>query len=133
MPSPRKRTKPVACLWLPATPLLRSAPERGVASSSSGAAADEMAAASTIKVHPLALFFPSLPGLSASLCKSPATQSQAVVKTVDMEDSMATFAIETASYALNEYAIEKDMANYIKREFDKAYRCACWLEASHPM
>ena len=49
--------------------------------------------------------------------------SQAVVKTVDMSDEMEKDAIEIATFALNEHQIESHMANHIKREFDKKYRC----------
>ena len=31
-------------------------------------------------------------------------------------------AIELATFALNEYTVESQMANHIKREFDKKYR-----------
>ena len=45
------------------------------------------------------------------------------MKTVDMEEAMEKDAIEVASYALNEFNVESQMANHIKREFDKKYRC----------
>ena len=45
------------------------------------------------------------------------------MKTVDMEAAMEQDAIEVATYALNEFVVEKEMANYIKKEFDKKYRC----------
>ena len=45
------------------------------------------------------------------------------IKTVDMSEEMSEFAIETATFALGEYNIESQMANHIKREFDKKYRC----------
>ena len=51
------------------------------------------------------------------------SKNQAVVKTVDMEPAMEQDAIEVATYALNEFVVEKEMANYIKKEFDKKYRC----------
>ena len=40
-----------------------------------------------------------------------------------MEPAMEQDAIEVATYALNEFVVEKEMANYIKKEFDKKYRC----------
>ena len=40
-----------------------------------------------------------------------------------MEEAMEKDAIEVASYALNEFNVESQMANHIKREFDKKYRC----------
>lgn len=45
------------------------------------------------------------------------------IKTVDMSEEMTEFALETASFALAEYNIEASMANHIKREFEKKYRC----------
>ena len=44
------------------------------------------------------------------------------MKTVDMEEEMEKVAIETATFALNEFTVEKEMANHIKKEFDKKYR-----------
>ena len=41
-----------------------------------------------------------------------------------MQSDMEAHAIDCASFALNEYMQEKEMANYIKKEFDKAYRYA---------
>jgi hypothetical protein len=63
------------------------------------------------------------------------------VKTVDMEEAMEKDAIELATFALNEYTVESQMANHIKREFDKKYRYVasrwarqgrvhCWLSGS---
>ena len=43
------------------------------------------------------------------------------MKTVDMEEAMEKDAIEVASYALNEFNVESQMANHIKKEFDKKY------------
>ena len=45
------------------------------------------------------------------------------MKTVDMSDEMEKDAIEVATFALFEFMQEKDMANHIKKEFDKKYRC----------
>lgn len=45
------------------------------------------------------------------------------MKTVDMADDMEKVAIETATYALNEYNTEKEMASHVKKEFDKQFRC----------
>ena len=41
-----------------------------------------------------------------------------------MADEMEKDAIETATFAINEFLTEKDMANHIKKEFDKKYRSA---------
>ena len=40
-----------------------------------------------------------------------------------MSDEMEKDAIDVASYALNEFMQESLMANHIKKEFDKKYRC----------
>ena len=40
---------------------------------------------------------------------------QAVVKTVDMEEAMEKDAIDTATQALNEFTVESQMANFIKK------------------
>ena len=45
------------------------------------------------------------------------------MKTVDMDEQMEKDAIEVATFALNEHLEEKLMANHIKKEFDKKYRC----------
>ena len=54
-------------------------------------------------------------------CGSPGDWSQAVVKTVDMSEDMEKDAIDMSTYAINEFTVEKEMANYIKKEFDKKY------------
>mmetsp|Transcript_8375 Transcript_8375/g.21623 ORF Transcript_8375/g.21623 Transcript_8375/m.21623 type:complete len:92 (-) Transcript_8375:418-693(-) len=46
---------------------------------------------------------------------------KAIVKTVDMAEDMQTDAIEIAQEAIVSYIVEKDMANFIKKEFDKKY------------
>lgn len=46
---------------------------------------------------------------------------RAVVKNVDMSDEMQTDAIDIATQALDRFNIEKDIAAYIKKEFDKKY------------
>ena len=47
-----------------------------------------------------------------------------------MEEAMEKDCIEIATYALYEFQIEKDMANHIKKELDKKYRCAGPLRAA---
>ncbi|EAX94585.1 Dynein light chain 1, cytoplasmic, putative [Trichomonas vaginalis G3] len=49
------------------------------------------------------------------------TDKRAVVKNVDMSDEMQQKAIDTAIQALDSFNIEKDIASYIKKEFDKTY------------
>jgi len=44
---------------------------------------------------------------------------EALVKAVDMNEDMQQEAIEVAQEAMSQYNIEKDIAQYIKREFDK--------------
>jgi hypothetical protein len=40
-----------------------------------------------------------------------------------MNEEMEKLAIEVASFALNEFHVESQMAAHIKKEFDKTYRC----------
>ena len=47
--------------------------------------------------------------------------AQAVVKTVDMTEEMEKDCIEAATQAMQEFSLEKDMAAFIKKEFDKKY------------
>ena len=65
---------------------------------------------------------PRSPGRNHPSLSRPPWLLQAVVKTVDMEEAMEKDAIELATFALNEYTVESQMANHIKREFDKKYR-----------
>ncbi|CAI2725561.1 unnamed protein product [Schistosoma spindalis] len=46
---------------------------------------------------------------------------KAVVKNADMSDDMQQCAVDTAAQAMIEYNIEKDIAAYIKKHFDKNY------------
>jgi len=46
-------------------------------------------------------------------------QRRAVVKNADMSDEMQQEAVDCATAALGKYGIEKDVAAYIKKEFDK--------------
>lgn len=48
-------------------------------------------------------------------------QRKAVIKNADMSDTMQQDAVDVASKALSEYNIEKDVACYIKKEFDKKH------------
>ncbi|KDE05322.1 dynein light chain 1, cytoplasmic [Microbotryum lychnidis-dioicae p1A1 Lamole] len=49
------------------------------------------------------------------------TPTQATIKSADMADEMQKVAIQTAIDALEKHEIEKDIAAYIKRDFDKRY------------
>lgn len=46
---------------------------------------------------------------------------KAVIKNADMSNQMQDEAIKTAVTALEKFNIEKDIAAYIKKEFDKKY------------
>eukprot|EP01107_Rhizomastix_libera_P013374 TRINITY_DN3633_c0_g2_i1.p1 TRINITY_DN3633_c0_g2~~TRINITY_DN3633_c0_g2_i1.p1 ORF type:complete len:130 (+),score=15.92 TRINITY_DN3633_c0_g2_i1:1-390(+) len=46
---------------------------------------------------------------------------KAVIKNADMSEEMQADAIECATQAMEKYNIEKDIAAFIKKEFDKKY------------
>lgn len=49
------------------------------------------------------------------------SDKKAVIKNADMSNPMQDEAIKTAVTALEKFNIEKDIAAYIKKEFDKKY------------
>eukprot|EP00657_Telonema_sp_P-1_P011980 TRINITY_DN795_c0_g2_i4.p2 TRINITY_DN795_c0_g2~~TRINITY_DN795_c0_g2_i4.p2 ORF type:complete len:102 (-),score=53.65 TRINITY_DN795_c0_g2_i4:52-357(-) len=49
------------------------------------------------------------------------SERKAVIKNADMTDDMQQDAVDCAMHALDKYNIEKDIAAYIKKEFDKKY------------
>jgi len=49
------------------------------------------------------------------------TDRKAVIKNADMSEDMQQDAVDCATQALEKYNIEKDIAAYIKKEFDKKY------------
>lgn len=49
------------------------------------------------------------------------SDKKAVIKNADMTSPMQDDAIRTALLALEKFNIEKDIAAYIKKEFDKKY------------
>ncbi|KAH8309674.1 dynein light chain 1, cytoplasmic-like [Drosophila kikkawai] len=49
------------------------------------------------------------------------SDSEAVIKSADMSEEMQKNAIDCTTQALDKYSIEKDIAKYIKTEFDKKY------------
>lgn len=49
------------------------------------------------------------------------TERKAVIKNADMSEDMQQDAVDCATQALEKYNIEKDIAAYIKKEFDKKY------------
>ncbi|KAI7798331.1 hypothetical protein IRJ41_025215 [Triplophysa rosa] len=59
--------------------------------------------------------------LSLHLCRANMSDRKAVIKNADMSEEMQQDAVECATQALEKYNIEKDIAAYIKKEFDKKY------------
>lgn len=49
------------------------------------------------------------------------SERKAVIKNADMSEDMQQDAVDCATTALEKYNIEKDIAAYIKKEFDKKY------------
>ncbi|KAL4224324.1 Dynein light chain 2 [Mactra antiquata] len=49
------------------------------------------------------------------------SERKAVIKNADMSEEMQQDAVECSTQALEKYNIEKDIAAYIKKEFDKKY------------
>ena len=47
--------------------------------------------------------------------------TEPVIKTSDMSEEMQKDVLSIAAEALKKYAIEKDIAEYIKKEFDRKY------------
>ena len=45
--------------------------------------------------------------------------TKAVIKNVDMTEELQKEAIDCATQAIQKYNVEKDIASYIKKEFDK--------------
>ncbi|KAF2450798.1 hypothetical protein P171DRAFT_146665 [Karstenula rhodostoma CBS 690.94] len=45
-------------------------------------------------------------------------KQEAQIKSADMSDEMQQEAIEVAQSAMDQFSIEKDIAQYIKKEFD---------------
>ncbi|XP_015237611.1 dynein, light chain, LC8-type 2b isoform X1 [Cyprinodon tularosa] len=58
-------------------------------------------------------------------CKIPQegimSDKKAVIKNADMSDEMQQDAVDCAMQAMEKYNIEKDIAAYVKKEFDKKY------------
>ncbi|KAJ1604363.1 hypothetical protein OIY81_3741, partial [Cryptosporidium canis] len=49
------------------------------------------------------------------------SEKKAVIKNADMSDEMQQDAISCAAAALERHNVEKDIAAYIKKEFDRKY------------
>ncbi|CAB1432807.1 unnamed protein product [Pleuronectes platessa] len=58
---------------------------------------------------------------SSSSSSSAMTDRKAVIKNADMSEDMQQDAVDCATQAMEKYNIEKDIAAYIKKEFDKKY------------
>ncbi|PUU74111.1 dynein light chain type 1-domain-containing protein [Tuber borchii] len=48
-------------------------------------------------------------------------EPKTVIKSVDMTEEMSAIAIDVAKKAMNSNTVEKDIAQYIKKEFDTKY------------
>ena len=48
-------------------------------------------------------------------------ERKSVIKSADMPDEMQQDAVDFASQALEKYNIEKDIAAFVKKEFDRKY------------
>ncbi|KAG0724652.1 Dynein light chain 1, cytoplasmic [Chionoecetes opilio] len=69
-----------------------------------------------------------LSGVTARVCPDPvvspsrmSSDRKAVVKNADMSEEMQQDAVDCATQAIEKFNIEKDIAAYIKKEFDKKY------------
>lgn len=49
------------------------------------------------------------------------TERKAVIKNADMSEDMQQEAIDCSTQALEKWTVEKDIAMYIKKEFDNKY------------
>merc|ERR1712179_274985 len=78
-----------------------------------------MGSASPRLVH--RAFKPQLSLSEASFCSLKMSDRKAVIKNADMSEEMQQDAVDCATQALEKYNIEKDIAAYIKKEFDKKY------------
>ena len=60
--------------------------------------------------------------LPIALChRAIMSERKAVIKSADMAEDMQQDAVDCATQALEKYNIEKDIAAFIKKEFDKKY------------
>ncbi|CAL8094398.1 unnamed protein product [Calicophoron daubneyi] len=48
-------------------------------------------------------------------------EKKAVVKNADMDEDMQQYAVDVCHQAMRQFKLEKDIAAYIKKEFDKHY------------
>ncbi|KAJ9510453.1 hypothetical protein QJQ45_015902 [Haematococcus lacustris] len=59
--------------------------------------------------------------LDVSVATMTSSGSKAVIKNADMSEEMQADSIDCATQALEKFNIEKDIAAFIKKEFDKKY------------
>ena len=50
-----------------------------------------------------------------------ATEKRAVIKNADMSEDMQSDAVQCMTQAMDKFNVEKDIAAYVKKEFDKKY------------
>jgi len=50
-----------------------------------------------------------------------ASDRKAVIKNADMSEDMQQYAAEIAAEAMEKFNVEKDIASYVKKEFDRKY------------
>ena len=60
-------------------------------------------------------------GIIIELCQGVTIIIKAVIKNADLSEDMQQDAVDFATQALEKYDIEKDIAAYIKKEFEKKY------------
>mmetsp|Transcript_10410 Transcript_10410/g.26033 ORF Transcript_10410/g.26033 Transcript_10410/m.26033 type:complete len:92 (+) Transcript_10410:106-381(+) len=48
-------------------------------------------------------------------------ERKSLIKNADMSETMCTEAIECAQQAMDKFCTERDIANFIKKEFDKRH------------
>ncbi len=59
--------------------------------------------------------------MSAGTAGAPAAERKAVIKNADMSEDMQQDAIDVAAQALENFTIEREIAAFIKKEFDRKY------------
>ncbi|KAL6989989.1 Dynein light chain Tctex-type [Sarracenia purpurea var. burkii] len=58
---------------------------------------------------------------SSAVSPSPAVAKKVIIKSADMKDDMQTEAVDVAVAAFEKHNVEKDVAEYIKKEFDRKH------------
>lgn len=56
-----------------------------------------------------------------NICFLQMSDRKAVIKNADMSEDMQQDAVEISTQAMEKFNIEKDIAAYVKKEFDKKY------------